>query len=66
MNAPAAASLRRRRLAAGSFDLTKLRLDYLFIRALADLDHAFIVTFARFRNSKNVLARGDICQNDAT
>ena len=52
-------------MAGGSSYLTKLCLDNLFVGPLADLYYALVVTFARFGNAQNVLARGNICENDS-
>src|SRR6185369_12693189 len=63
--AGAAASLRRRWLACRRVCRTKLRLDELFAGTVADLDQTLVITFAGLRNTKDVLADGNVCQHDA-
>src|SRR4051812_2878228 len=43
----------------------KLGLDQLFLTAFADLDEAFVVTLAGFRNAQYVTAVRDVGQYDA-
>ena len=56
MNPAAAAALRWRGLTRCPPDLAKLRLNHLFVRPFAYLDHALVVPFPWFRNTENVLA----------
>src|SRR5262249_19538927 len=59
------ATARRSQLIARDADL-QLRFDDLLGDVAANFDHAFIIGFARFRNSKHVLSGRKRGQNNST
>ena len=66
MYSAASTRLRRCRLAPVLSNRPELRLDNLFARTFAHLDHALVVFLARLGNAEDMLASGNIAQHNAS